>query len=286
MICPCEDIGVRLARNVQILIQVIGTDEWFLTGGALIDSVLYDARCSMDVDIVISPTIESGVMRTLESSGAIFRVWRRPYFIDTKSSIAHLYEIRLDDAAIDIAVLGDIELIGKFNAESMYYDVRAQTLVDKHGCAQSHRLGELRLIRAPEGEDLSMLMSRLFLLVAKYGFELKSPNEQEMLKEIAKSSKPITEAAQIDRVKRGLRRALERSRHLDKVREVLLRLLSSFPDLSSFRGLVEELIDTLDDPGLRKKATALAPAQRNVRSELLNTWSLDCPCHVGGGLLV
>lgn len=235
-------MGGWLADTVQRLLQVVGTDEWFLTGGAVIDSVVYGAKCSMDMDIVVPPSIESHVVRKLESRGATFRVWRRPYFIDTKSSIAHLYDVRLDGAAIDIAVLGDVELIGKFNAESMYYDVKAQALVDRHGCAESHRLGDLRLIRAPEGEDLSMVVSRLFLLVAKYGFELKSQRELEMLREISRSSKPITDIAQVDRVTRSLRRAIGRSRHVDRVREVFLRLLSSIPGLALFRNLVEQPI--------------------------------------------
>jgi len=165
------------AKNLMSYIRsVIGTDNFILYGGAPID-LMKNKDCEInDYDLAISGKTQGKIKRVVSSltrKGFEIIELRRKYYIYHDTEIILMYA-RNDKITLDICFIDDVEMVGQFNLESLYWKHPEMKCVDHYNAIKSIEDKKIIPIRGLEKENVFLLVSRFLCLCSKYDINFLS----------------------------------------------------------------------------------------------------------------
>lgn len=179
--------------------QTIEIDNFILYGGTPTNLLLDRNTPVHDLDIAIKGIDESNISACRERlKRKKFKIVEpcQEYFIYIDKKVILLYAEN-DKWFLDIGFLDNPELVGQFDAETLYCRYPELDCVDKFNALEAIRQKTLKPVRGLENENPYMLTKRFLHLCAKYNMSLVNNHSHESiileLKHRIKNWEPISQ---------------------------------------------------------------------------------------------
>lgn len=163
-------------KLMSYIYNVIGTENFILYGGAPID-LMRDKNCEIsDYDLAISGKTQEKIKRVANSlmcNGFEIIEPCRKYHIYHDMEVILMYA-RNNKIMLDICFMDDVEMVGQFNLESLYWKYPEMECIDNYDAIKSIEDKKIIPIRGLEKENVFLLVSRFLYLCSKYNINLLS----------------------------------------------------------------------------------------------------------------
>lgn len=155
---------------IRNFMEITGTSQVFLYGGAAIDRYINPEAEIMDYDVAIqNPDKYVAVVEKLKKLGFDVGATRVAFNLSTVAKHSE-YGI------FDLACM-NIEKNGIYNLEKFYIEYSKEyplgKAVDRYGTVHALREGKISLVNNPDEENAYDLLRRFSVLAGKYGFSLE-----------------------------------------------------------------------------------------------------------------
>lgn len=167
-------LPIHAHRIMTYINRTTGLNNFILYGGVPIDKMI-NRKCRInDYDLAINSKESrkiKEVIKFLINNGFDIIESNRKYYIYNNIEVILIYA-RKGKILLDICFMDDINLVGQFNAESLYWKYPEMECIDKYNALTSIKEKKLALIREIEKENIFLLISRFLYLCSKYNISL------------------------------------------------------------------------------------------------------------------
>lgn len=163
--------------------RTLGVTRFILYGGAPVDLLLNGKSSLKDLDIGILSQNEAVISKcknNIEERGFKIIEPYREYYIHLDEKVILVYA-KSRKWFLDIAFLNDIESLGHFNFDTLYFRYPENDYVDKFGALKAVQRKKIRLVRDIKQENPFLLMGRFLRLCTKYHLDLGMPRHRKIL---------------------------------------------------------------------------------------------------------
>ncbi|NMB67012.1 hypothetical protein GYA25_03060 [Candidatus Woesearchaeota archaeon] len=169
-------VNITLLKKIS---KESGIKKFFLGGSVTYLNVAknlgIDFKCN-DYDLAIIGGEKKFLQIKRILSKHKFRIIKaRPYFLKFKKVFQIIAEKK--DITLDIAILKNLNYLGHFNWESIFWEFPSGKLYDPYESIKSIKKRELKLIILPEEENPLILASRFSKLCARFNLDISNNKE-------------------------------------------------------------------------------------------------------------
>jgi len=165
---------IKIPKKIKELLRKLefhlGTNEFYLCGGTLIDFLLGKELQYKDIDIIIKGKDLkkiSSIKKALKKNGYAITLDRREYLIYNKEKVI-IIMANNGKFYLDLVFMDNQDSIGQFNFRTIYCSNKGFKCVDKFNSIESIRKRKLICVRGLNKENPYILLTIFLYICSKY----------------------------------------------------------------------------------------------------------------------
>jgi hypothetical protein len=165
-------VAKKLMNNIH---DMIGEKEFVLYGSTPINLLLNKKNTIEDLDIVIRGTNQQKIknfVKKIKNRGFTIIEPYRKYIIHKNKKVVLVYA-KYKKFFFDMVFLKDLELIGHFNIDSLFFRYPQMDCVDRFNALEGIKSKKIKLVIKITKENPLLLLGRILRLCAKYNISLQ-----------------------------------------------------------------------------------------------------------------
>lgn len=178
------ELPISAKKIMDYLHDLIEIDNFILYGGAPVDLTINKKSKINDYDIAIrgkeQNKIEHVIDVLINNNFEIIEPGRK-YYIYHNVEVVLVYA-KKNTICLDICFMDDIESVGQYNLESLYWQYPEMMCIDNFDAVKCIENKEIIPIRVTGAENIFLLISRFIYLCSKYNISLSTADNIKIIK--------------------------------------------------------------------------------------------------------